>query len=78
MEIGSSTSSVQGIQDAFKAHADRAARIQKATATEGGDPTGRFEKDMAELPSDDKAVGFNAAALKTKDKMLGTLLDIIG
>ena len=77
MEIGSSTSSVQAIQDAFRNHADRAARIQKATTTEGGDPTGRFEKDMAELPSDDKAVGFNAAALKTQDKMLGALLDIL-
>ena len=32
---------------------------------------------MAELPSDDKAVGFNAAAIKTKDKMLGALLDIV-
>lgn len=77
MEIGS-TSSVQAIQDAFKTHADRASRIQKATTAEGGDPTGQFEKDMAELPSDDKAVGFNAAAIKTKDRMLGTLLDIIG
>jgi hypothetical protein len=78
MEIGSSTSSAQAIQDAFKAHAERAGRIAKSTAAEGGDPSGRFEKDMAELPSDDKAVGFNAAALKTKDKMLGALLDIIG
>lgn len=78
MEIGSSTSSVHAIQDAFKTHAERAGRIAKSTVTEGGDPTGQFEKDMAELPSDDKAVGFNAAAIKTKDKMLGTLLDILG
>ena len=53
-------------------------RRESSTATEGSDPTGQFEKDMAELPSDDKAVGFNAAAIKTQDKMLGTLLDIIG
>ena len=40
-------------------------------------PTGQFVKDMAELPSDDKAVGFNAAAIKTRDQMLGTLLDMV-
>jgi hypothetical protein len=76
MNVGPTTS-VQGIQDAFQTHSARASRIAKATASETGDATGTFEKDMAELPSDDKAVGFNAAAIKTRDQMLGTLLDMV-
>jgi hypothetical protein len=72
MEIGSSSSSVQGIQNAFSAHAARAQRI----AQPDGGP--QFEKDMAELPSDKDNVGFNVKALKTKDQMLGTLLDMVG
>jgi hypothetical protein len=72
MEIGSS---VSGIQQAFQTHTERASRIAKATA-EDAEIDATFVKDMAELPSDDKAVGFNAAAIKTQDKMLGALLDI--
>lgn len=70
MEVGP-TSSAGAIQQAFKTHAERAARISRPEA----DKT--FEKDMAELPSDDKNVGFQAAAIKTRDRMLGALLDIL-
>lgn len=77
MEIGS-TSSVSAIQQAFQKHTDRAGRIAKATMSEEADADKTFVKDMAELPSDDKAAGFNAAAIKTQDKMLGALLDIFG
>lgn len=69
MEVGP-TSSVGAIQQAFKTHAERAARITHPES----DP--HFEKDMAELPSDGKNVGFQAAAIKTQDRMLGALLDI--
>ncbi|MDB5049025.1 MAG: hypothetical protein JWO30_2096 [Fibrobacteres bacterium] len=75
MEIGSptsSTSSVQGIRNAFEANAARAQRL----AQQDGGP--QFEKDMAELPSDADNVGVNVKALKTKDQMLGTLLDMVG
>lgn len=77
MEIGSSTSSVSAIQQAFQTHEARAGRIAKSTTAEAPEADRHFVKDMAELPSDDKAVGFNAAAIKTQDKMLGTLLDIV-
>jgi hypothetical protein len=72
MEINSSTSSVQGIRNAFDANAARAARL----AQPNGGP--QFEKDMAELPSDEHKVTSNLKALKTKDAMLGTLLDMVG
>jgi hypothetical protein len=72
MEIGSSTTSVQGIRNAFSANAARAQRI----AQPDGGP--QFEKDMAELPSDKDAVGVNVKALKNQDQMLGTLLDMVG
>lgn len=71
MEVGSTGSSVNAIQQAFKANAERAERISKPEQNK------QFEKDMAELPSDEKNVGFQAAALRTKDKMLGDLLDIL-
>lgn len=75
MELGSSTSSsasIQGIQNAFDRNAARAKRI----AQPDGGP--QFEKDMAELPSDADDVKANTAVLKTKDQMLGTLLDMVG
>ena len=71
MEIGSSNASVNAIQQAFKSNAEKAGRI----ASPETDKT--FEKDMAELPSDEKSVGIQAAAIRTKDKMLGDLLDIL-
>lgn len=72
MEISASSSSVQGIQKAFDDNAARARRIAK----EDGGP--QFEKDMAELPSDAHRVGANVKAIKTKDQMVGTLLDLFG
>jgi hypothetical protein len=72
MEIGNSTSSVQGIRKAFEVNAARAERLARSD----GGPS--FEKDMAELPSDADNVGVNVKALKTKDQMLGTLLDLVG
>lgn len=71
MEIGSTNASVNAIQQAFKTNAERAERISKPELDK------QFEKDMAELPSDDKNVGIQAAAIRTKDKMLGDLLDIL-
>ena len=70
MEIGPTTSSVQGIQKAFEAHAARGQRI----ANPETDP--QFEKDMAELATDPENVGMQTAVIKTKDKMLGDLLDL--
>ena len=72
MEISSSNASVQGIQNAFAANAARAKRVAQA---DGGP---QFEKDMAELPSDGQNVKANTKALKAKDQMLGTLLDMVG
>ena len=72
MEISGSSSSVQGIQKAFDANAARAKRI----AQEDGGP--QFEKDMAELPGDAHAVGANGKVIKTRDQMVGTLLDLFG
>jgi hypothetical protein len=74
MEIGSS---VSAIQQAFQTHTQRAGRIAKSTMSEEPDADKTFVKDMAELPSDDKAVGFNAQVIKTQDKMVGALLDIL-
>lgn len=71
MEIGATNASVNAIQQAFKTNAERAERISKPELDK------QFEKDMAELPSDDKNVGIQAAAIRTKDKMLGDLLDIL-
>jgi hypothetical protein len=71
MEI-SGSGSVQGIQRAFDANAARAKRV----AQPDGGP--QFEKDMAELPSDPDRVTANTKALKAKDQMLGTLLDMVG
>ncbi len=70
MEIGPATSSVQGIQKAFETHAARGKRIANAET----DP--QFEKDMAELASDPENVGVQTAVIKTKDKMMGALLDL--
>ena len=74
MEISSSTStsSIQAIRKAFEDNAARAARV----AQENGGP--QFEKDMAELPSDEHKVTSNLKALKSQDEMLGTLLDMVG
>jgi len=71
MEIGA-TSSIQGIQNAF---ATNAARAQRIAQPDGGP---QFEKDMAELPSDADNVKANSAVIKTRDQMLGTLLDMVG
>lgn len=73
MEIngtGSYGSSVDAIRKAFDANAERAKRIAK----EDGGP--QFEKDMAELPMDERNVAAQNSVIKTKDKMLGDLLDI--
>jgi hypothetical protein len=70
MEIGGFSSPIQGMQKAFAANADRGKRIADAE----NDP--QFEKDMAELASDPENVGVQTAAIKTKDKMLGELLDL--
>ena len=72
MEISNSTSSVAGIQRAFANNAAKAKRL----ADPENDP--QFEKDMAELPSDKQDVAVQASVIKTKDKMLGDLLDIVG
>ena len=72
MEISGSGSSVQGIQQAFDRNAARAKRL----AQEDGGP--QFEKDMAELHSDEHAVGAQGKVIKSRDQMLGTLLDMVG
>ncbi|MBW8886913.1 MAG: hypothetical protein JF616_04055 [Fibrobacteres bacterium] len=76
MEIGSvssldSTSSIQGMQKAFARNAERAKRL--------ADPEGdtQLDKDMAELPSDKEDVAIQTKVIKTKDQMLGDLLDIL-
>jgi hypothetical protein len=71
MEISGSTSSIQALQQAF---ADNAARAQRLAKQDGGP---QFEKDMAELPSDEQNVGIQSKAIKTKDKMLGELIDLV-
>ena len=38
----------------------------------------QVEKDLAELPTDPPNLGINTAVIKTKDQMLGTLLDMFG
>ena len=69
MEI-SSSSSVQGMQRALATTEARGKRIANAES----DP--QFEKDMAELPSDKENLTANLNVIKTKDKMLGELLDL--
>jgi hypothetical protein len=71
MEITNSTSSVQGMMNAFAKNAARGKRL----ADPENDP--QFEKDMAELPTDKQEVGVNSKVIKTKDQMLGTLLDMV-
>jgi hypothetical protein len=76
MEIGSvssldSASSIQGMQRAFARNADRAKRLSNPD----GDP--QLDKDMAELPSDKEDVAIQSKVIKTKDQMLGDLLDIL-
>jgi len=70
MEI-SSNSSVQGLQRAFATTEARAKRI----ANPETDP--QFEKDMAELPSDKETSSAQIKVIKTKDQMLGDLLDML-
>jgi hypothetical protein len=70
MEVGFS-SSTQGIQNAFDQNAARAKRLSKGVEDD------QLEKDMAELPQDKADVGVNTAVIKTKDQMLGTLLDMV-
>jgi len=69
MEI-SSSSSVQSLQRAFAAQEAKSKRIANAE----NDP--QFEKDMAELPSDKQDVAAQVKVIKTKDEMLGTLMDL--
>jgi hypothetical protein len=66
-----SSASVQGMQRAFARNAERAKRL----ADPEGDP--QLDKDMAELPSDKQDVSVQAKVIKTKDQMLGDLLDIL-
>lgn len=77
MEIGASGSSVTAIQQAFKTHSERASRLAEATASGAPERNDTFVKDMAELPSDAHNVGINAKTIKTRDEMVGTLLDIL-
>ncbi len=72
METGLSRS-VGGVREAFEANARRAERISKAKMEDD-----TFTKDMAELPSDDKAVKANTSVIRTQDEMLGTLMDLFG
>ena len=71
MEVSSVASPVQGIQRAFARNAQRAGRL----ADPQGDP--QLDKDMAELPSDQRDVGVQTKVIKAKDQMLGDLLDIL-
>lgn len=70
MEISSASSPVQGIQRAFARNAERAARLS--------DPENnpQLERDLAELPSDERDVGIQTKTIKTRDEMVGTLLDL--
>ena len=61
MEIGSSTTPIQGMQNAFAANEARGKRIANAE----NDP--QFEKDMAELPSDKENVSMNVKVIKAKE-----------
>ena len=70
MEVGA-TGATLGLPGAINAASERAARIAKL------DKDGQFTKDMAQLPSDPKNVGVQGKVLKTKDSMLGDLLDIM-
>lgn len=70
MEINS-ISSVGAVQKAFEQNAKRAGRISQGVE----DPT--IEKDMAELSTDKDQVSMQMKTLKTKDQMLGTLLDML-
>ncbi len=71
MEIGSASSSIQGIHRAFERNAERAKRLSDPE----GDP--QLDKDLAELPSDKQDVGMQTKVIKAKDQMLGDLLDIL-
>jgi hypothetical protein len=71
MEIGSSSSPVQGIQRAFDRNAEKAKRLSNPET----DP--RLERDLAELPSDKQDVGMQTKVIKAKDQMLGDLMDIL-
>ena len=70
MEIGSVSGPVQGMQRAFDRNAERAKRLSDPA----NDP--QFERDMAELPSDKQDVGVQTQVIKTRDRMLGDLLDL--
>ncbi len=76
MQVGASGSSVGAIQQAFDAHAARAGRLAKA-ATDAREADRSFTKDMAELATDPEKVGVQAKAIKAKDDMVGSLLDIL-
>lgn len=71
MEITGSSSSIQGLQRAFDRNSERAKRLSDPE----NDP--RFERDMAELPSDRQDAGVQTKVIKAKDQMLGDLLDIL-
>ena len=70
MEISGASSPVQGIQRAFARNAERAHRLS--------DPENnpQLERDLAELPSDKHDVGVQTKTIKTRDEMVGTLLDL--
>jgi hypothetical protein len=71
MEI-SGSSSVSGIQNVIAQHSARAERLAKAAEMD------QVEKDLAELPQDPPKLGMQSKVIKTKDDMLGTLLDMFG
>ena len=77
MEIGATGNSVSAIQQAFKTHSERASRLAGATSSGAPEKNDAFVKDMAELPSDAHNVGIHAKTIKTRDEMVGTLLDIL-
>jgi hypothetical protein len=70
MDIGS-VSPLQGIHDTVRAHAERAERLSRPEANP------QLEKDLAELPGDARGMGAQAQVLKTRDRMVGDLLDIL-
>ncbi len=70
METGFSMS-VNGVAQAFEDHAARAERISRAAEHKD------LAKDMVGQIQDEKTVKANLETIKTRDEMMGTLLDIL-
>ena len=67
----SPVSSSPGLSGTFNTHAERATRLSRPDT----DP--QLEKDLAELPGDAHNVSALAQVVKTQDRMLGELLDLL-